>query len=90
MSFGARCPGNVVGVEDDTVSPIPGADRWSYGPFRQDGQRATRTVPLHRDDGTSTEFTVPEFVSDPEDVRAIAAIVIGALEKWEKVEGLGA
>jgi hypothetical protein len=33
---------------------------------------------------------VPDFVSDPQDLRAIAAIVAGALEKWEQVKGLGA
>lgn len=77
-------------MADDPASPVPGAERWSYGPFQQDSQARTRTVPLHRDDGTSVQFTVPEFVSDPEDLRAVAAVVIGALEKWEKVEGLGA
>jgi hypothetical protein len=83
-------PGSVPDVENEEVSRIPGADRWSYGAFRQDSQEASRTVPLYRDDGKSTEFTVPEFVSDPEDLRAIAAIVIGAVEKWEQVKGLGA
>jgi hypothetical protein len=82
--------GSVRGVEQKEVSRIPGADRWSYGPFRQDGEGALRTVPLQRDDGRSVEFTVPEFVSDPEDVRSIAAIVIGAFEKWDRVKGLGA
>jgi hypothetical protein len=43
-----------------------------------------------RDDGKSAEFTVPDFVSDPEDLRDIAMVVIGALEKWEAVQGLGA
>lgn len=77
-------------MEHEEISPIPGADRWSYGAFQQDTERDSRTVPLHRDDGKSAEFTVPEFVSDPEDLRSIAVIVIDALEKWEKVKGLGA
>ena len=77
-------------MEHEEVSPIPGADRWSYGPFRQDSETASRTVPLQRDDGKSAEFTVPDFVSDPEDLRGIATIVIGALEKWDQVKGLGA
>ena len=77
-------------MEHEEVSPIPGADGWSYGPFQQDGDEASRTVPLRREDGKSAEFTVPDFVSDPEDLREIAGIVIGALEKWEQVKGLGA
>ena len=76
-------------MEHVDVSPIPGADGWSYGPFRDDIEGSTRTVPLHRDDGASVEFTVPEFVSDPEDLRDIARIVIGAVDKWDRVKGLG-
>ena len=74
----------------DEVSGIPGADGWSYGAFQPNQERGSLTVPLHRDDGKSAEFTVPDFVSDPEDLRAIAGIVTGALEKWEQVKGLGA
>ena len=48
------------------------------------------TVPLRRDDGKSAEVTVPDFVEDPEDLRAIAGSVTRALEKWERVQGLGA
>jgi hypothetical protein len=77
-------------VERQEVSGIPGAARWSYGAFQQDQEDGSRTVPLHRDDGTSAEFTVPDFVSDPEDLRRVATTVIGALEKWERVKGLGA
>jgi hypothetical protein len=77
-------------VEHKEVSPIPGADRWSYGPFWQDAQGSARTVPLQRDGGKSAEFTVPGFVNDPDDLRGIAVTVIEALEKWERVEGLGA
>jgi hypothetical protein len=82
--------GTVPGVEHEEVSPVPGAERWSYGPFQQHSEGAALTVPLQRDDGKSAQFTVPEFVSDPEDQRGIAVIVIGALEKWEQVKGLGA
>ena len=77
-------------VEHEQVSPVPGADGWSYGPFEQHSEGAALTVPLQRDDGKVAHFTVPEFVSDPEDLRGIAVIVIGALEKWEQVKGLGA
>jgi hypothetical protein len=77
-------------VEPEQVSDVPGLGRWSYGAFKDDGEHGTRTVPLQRDDGKSTEFTVPDFVADPEDLRGIAKIVIGAIEKWEDVKGLGA
>lgn len=43
-----------------------------------------------RDDGESAEFTVPKFVEDPEDLRAIVMVVIEAFEKWEAVQELGA
>jgi hypothetical protein len=45
---------------------------------------------LLREGGASAEFTVPGFVNDPEDLRQIALIVVGALEKWDEVKGLGA
>jgi hypothetical protein len=77
-------------VESQQVSQIPGAQRWSYGGFRKDRERRSITVPLMRDDGKSAEFTVPDFVNDPEDLRATAMVVIRALEKWETVQGLGA
>jgi hypothetical protein len=75
-------------MENDNVSPIPGAERWSYGAF-EDHQNGSRTVPLQREDGESLEFTLPDFVADPEDLRSIALVIIGAREKWEDVEGLG-
>ena len=76
-------------MEREEVIGIPGTERWSYGAFQQDHERGSFTVPLLRDDGKSSEFTVPTFVNDPEDLRRIATIVIGAIEKWEQVEGLG-
>ncbi len=72
------------------VSPIPDAEGWSYGAFRQDHETESITVPVIRDDGGSSEFTVPKFVEDPADLRAIAMVVIQAFEKWEAVQGLGA
>jgi hypothetical protein len=82
--------GSVSGVERQQVSQIPGAERWCYGAFRQDHERRLISIPVVRDDGKSAEFTVPDFVNDPEDLRDIAIVVIGALEKWEAVKGLGA
>jgi hypothetical protein len=77
-------------MEADEVSPVPGVERWSYGAFRQDHDSESITVPVLRDDRESAEFTLPKFVEDPEDLRAIATIVIEAFEKWEAVQGLGA
>jgi hypothetical protein len=74
---------------EERVSEIEGADRWSYGSFESDPGDGRITVPLVRDDGTSTEFGVPDFVNDPLDLRRVALVVIGALEKWEQVQGLG-
>lgn len=77
-------------MSDDAVSPIEGAEGWSYGPFEHGHERGPMKIELHRDDGASAEFVVPDFVNDPEDIRQIALVVIGALEKWDRVKGLGA
>jgi hypothetical protein len=69
---------------------VPGVEGWSYGAFRQDHESEMITVPVLRDDRGSAEFTVPKFVEDPEDLRSVAAVVIGAFEKWQAVQGLGA
>jgi hypothetical protein len=76
-------------VATDPVSPVPGVKGWSYGSFDSDQARDSRTVPLVRDDGVSAAFSVPEFVSEPGDLRAIAHIVIAACERWEKRQGVG-
>ena len=76
-------------MADDRVTEIPGVERWSYAAFQPDHENAVRTIPLRRNDGKSTEFTVLDFVADPEDLRRIATIVVRALEKWEDVEGVG-
>ena len=76
-------------MSDQAVSPIKGAERWSYGAFEHAGDRGPIKIRVVRDDGAAAEFTVPDFVNAPEDVRQIALVVIGALEKWEDVEGLG-
>jgi hypothetical protein len=76
-------------VEDSGVSQIPGVERWSYGAFGQDHESESITVPVVRDDGESAAFTVPKYVEDPADLRAIATVVIEAFEKWEAVQGLG-
>jgi hypothetical protein len=76
-------------MESHGVSDVPGVEGWSYGAFGQDHETETITVPLVREDEESTEFTVPKFVEDPEDLRSIASVVITAFEKWQEVQGLG-
>jgi hypothetical protein len=78
-----------VPMEPRGVSRIEGTERWSYGAFDHDNERGPIRIELLRDDGTSAEFTVPDFVNAPQDLRQIAIVVIGALEKWEDVQGLG-
>jgi hypothetical protein len=80
----------MLGMEDEAVSQIPDVEGWSYGAFRQDHETESISVPVVRDDGESAEFTVPKYVEDPDDLRSIASVVIGAFEKWEEVQGLGA
>jgi hypothetical protein len=77
-------------MSDQGVSPIEGAERWSYGPFEHGHERGPIKVPLVRDDGLPAEFTVPDFVQDPDDLRQIALVVINAREKCDDVKGLGA
>ena len=73
----------------DAITPVPGAEHWSYGAFDFDSETGRRTVPLVRDDGTTAEFTVPELVSEPRDLQEIAHIVIAACERWENRQGVG-
>ena len=82
-------PAGYGGVVTDAVSSVPGAERWSYGAFEFDRETGRRTVPLVRDDGTAAAFMIPEFVSEPDDLQAIARIVIAACERWENRQGVG-
>jgi hypothetical protein len=77
-------------MSGEAVSPIEGAEHWSYGRFEHGHERGPIKIQLVRDDGLAAEFTVPDFVNDPDDLRQIALIVINAREKWDDVEGLGA
>ena len=73
----------------EAVSAVPGVEHWSYGSFAFEPATGHRTVPLVRDDGTAAAFAVPEFVSEPRDISAIALIVIAACERWENRQGVG-
>jgi hypothetical protein len=79
-----------VGMSVDPISSVPDLPGWSYGAFARDEPRGNIRVPLVREDGKTVSFTVPDFVNDPADLGRIAAVVAGAVEKWERVEGLGA
>lgn len=76
-------------MEDRAVSQIKGAEGWSYGAFDHGHERGPIRIELLREDGKSAEFAVPDFVNDPEDLRQIALVVIGAFEKWGDVQGVG-
>ena len=76
-------------MERQQVSQLPGAEGCSYGGFRQDHESESISVPSIRQDGRS-EFTGPEIVNDPADLRDIAVVAIAAPEKWEGLKGLGA
>ena len=68
----------------------PSAENASAGSDRTRGtSRGQSRIERHHDDGASADFTIPDFVNDPQDLRQIAIVVIGALEKWEDVQGLG-
>ena len=82
-------PGGYGSVVTDAVSAVPDAEHWSYGSFEFDRETGRRTVPLVRYDGTAAAFTIPEFVSEPGDLQAIAHIVIAACERWENRQGVG-
>ena len=78
------------GMSADPISAVPDVPGWSYGAFAHDEAGGSITVPLVREDGKTVSFTVPDFVNDPADLDRVAAVVAGAVEKWERVEGLGA
>lgn len=73
----------------DAVTAVPETRHWSYGSFEFDPDTGLRTVPLVRADATTAAFAIPEFVSEPRDIGAIARIVIAACERWEHRQGVG-
>ncbi len=77
-------------MSNQGVSPVPDAPGWQYGAFSHDREAGTIHVPLVNDGGGETAFTVPDYVNDPGDLCRIAQVVIGAVDKWQEVEGLGA
>ena len=68
------------------ISDAPG---WRYLPFEGDGDERTVTVE-RRADGCRLRFTVPAVVLRGSELGRIAKRVIGAQERADRSEGLGA
>jgi hypothetical protein len=70
---------------------VPGADGWRYLPFQEEDDGMALTVTAVRDeDGAEVSFTVPAIVSRGAELGEVARVVIGAHERVERSEGLGA
>jgi hypothetical protein len=70
---------------------VPGADGWRYLPFEEgDGGTALTVTAVRDEDGLEVTFTVPAIVSRGTELGAVARVVIGAQERLERSEGLGA
>ena len=71
---------------------VPGADGWRYLPFEEAGDGTALTVTALRDeDGARLSFTVPgNCCSRGAELGVVARVVIGAHERVERSEGLGA
>jgi hypothetical protein len=81
-------------VSGDTYDGSGGVDigdapGWRYLPFDGDGDQRTVTVE-RRSDGCRLQFTVPAIVLRGAELGVIARVVIGAQERVERSEGLGA
>jgi hypothetical protein len=73
------------------ISQIPGAEGWSYGAFAHDEASGLIRIPVIREaDGKEASFALPDFVNDAEEIATVARVVAAAVERWERVEGLGA
>lgn len=73
----------------DGMTPITGADRWSYLPFAHDDASDEHRITLVRDDGIEVAMTLPDFVGQGDELREIALQVIRARERWRDLKGLG-
>ena len=74
---------------DDGTTEITGAPGWRYEPFEPEGDNVAVTV-VRTDDGCSLRFVVPSVVQRGNELGQIAKIVIGAQERVDRSEGLGA
>ena len=75
--------------DSDGTTEITGAPGWRYQPFETDGDGVSVTV-VRDGDGCQLRFVVPTVVQRGNELGQIAKIVIGAQERVDRSEGLGA
>jgi hypothetical protein len=75
--------------DDNGTTGITGAPDWRYEPFEQEGDNVAVTL-VREGDGCSLRFVVPSVVQRGNELGQIAKIVIGAQERVDRSEGLGA
>jgi hypothetical protein len=73
----------------DGTTDISGAPGWRYLPFEGEADSVTVTV-VREDDGCRLRIVVPTVVQRGNELGQIAKIVIGAQERVDRSEGLGA
>ncbi len=76
--------------DHDGTTEITGAPGWRYLPFEQQGGDAVAVTVVRKDDGCELRFIVPTVVQRGTELGQIAKIVIGAQERVDRSEGLGA
>jgi len=75
--------------DSDGTTGITGAPGWRYLPFEAGDDGVAVTV-VREDDGCELRFVVPTVVQRGNELGQIAKIVIGAQERVDRSEGLGA
>jgi hypothetical protein len=75
--------------DDDGTIEITGAPGWRYLPFESRDEQVAVTV-VREGDGCELHFVVPSVVQRGNELGQIAKIVIGAQERVDRSEGLGA
>jgi len=76
--------------DSDGTTEITGAPGWRYLPFEQQGGEALAVTVVREGDGCQLRFVVPTVVQRGTELGQIARIVIGAQERVDRSEGLGA
>ena len=75
--------------DQDGTTEISGAPDWRYQPFEPQGDSVAITL-VRDGDGCRLRFVVPSVVQRGNELGQIAKIVIGAQERVDRSEGLGA
>jgi hypothetical protein len=76
--------------DSDGTTEISGAPGWRYLPFEQEGGDAVAVTVVREDDGCRLRFVVPTVVQRGAELGQITKIIIGAQERVDRSEGLGA